>query len=250
MDQTFGRDPRRKITRKDGVIKRATLNPAGAPVAGRQLRGVPDVRRQLQEERERIARDLHDDLGQMLAALKIGLEGIGAAVSHGEKPDEITARLRSLSREVEGAIGSLRKVILNLRPPMLERLGLAAAIESQALVFRSRTGIPCKTSGLEYASRLRGNKAKAAFRFIEEALTNVARHADADEAAIEISQSTGRRLSLCVKDNGRGMDPFQAVNSGGLGLMGARERASQLGGRLEIRTVPPHGLAVRLDLPL
>jgi signal transduction histidine kinase len=218
-------------------------------VEEQQPRGVPDVRRELQEERKRIARDLHDDLGQMLAALKIGLEGVGAAVCQGEKPDEITARLRNLSREVEGAIGSLRKVILNLRPPALERLGLAAAIESQAQVFRSRMGIPCKTSGLEHASRLRGNKARAAFRFIEEALTNVARHADAGEAAIEISHRTGR-LSLCVKDNGRGMDPLRAANGRGLGLMGARERASQLGGRLEIRTVPPHGLAVRLDLPV
>ncbi len=241
---------RKSVKAGAGSVRSVPLLPAAPPPAGwrTQIVGVPDVRRQLRKDRSRIARDLHDDLGQTLTALKLGLDAIGAAINRGENADEVAARLANLTQEVQGATANLRRVILDLRPAALERLGLPAAIEAQAFAFRSRTGISCYTHGLECASRLCGAKAKAAFRFIGEALTNVARHAEADEVVIEISHDT-ERVSLCVKDNGRGMNPVPMANAPALGLIGTRERASQLGGRLTISAASPHGCVLRLDLP-
>ncbi len=211
-----------------------------------RIRAVP---RQLREERERIARDLHDDLGQTLTALKMGLEGIHATIDRGGEAEDISERLASLTRQVQGAIASLRMVIFDLRPTALERFGLPTAIQLQALAFQSRTGIPCQTSGLELTAQLRGRKATSVFRFIEEALTNVARHAAADQVRIQVTQRVGW-FRLCVTDNGRGLDPARLEVGAALGLVGARERARQLGGRLEIAGVAPHGTALQLDVPV
>ncbi len=212
-------------------------------------RHLADTRRRILLERARIASDLHDDLGQALTVLKMGLEGVTAAIRRSEPVDSVIGRLQSLTREVQGAIAGVRVVILDLRPTVLENLGLPAAIELQALAFQSRTGIPCETGGLQDASGLRGSKAKAAFRFIEEALNNVSTHAGAHQVHLEVTRRDGC-ISIKVTDDGCGIDSARVVGRTTLGLTGMRERASRLGGQLAIAATLPHGTALRLDLPL
>jgi two-component system sensor histidine kinase UhpB len=207
-----------------------------------------EVRKRVRLERARFARDLHDDLGQVLTALKIGLESVAAAIQRQESNDVILGRLRCLSREVQGAIAGLRTVIMDLCPATLQRFGLADAIELQGLAFQSRTGIACLTRGLRHASRLRGARAKAVYRFIAEALSNVANHAAAHHVVIEIAQQDNR-LSFSVRDDGCGVDGAR-VGRAGFGLAGMHQRARQLGGSLAISALSPHGTLVRLDLPL
>lgn len=201
-----------------------------------------------EEERTRIARELHDELGQALTALRLDLGWLrGKCGSFGSLSASAAERVAAALGVVEQSIVSLRRISEDLRPAMLDSLGLAAAIEHHVSQFTQRTGIPCRLSMNREEFDLDGNLATAVFRIVQEALTNIARHAEATEASVCIEEN-GDSIRLEVRDDGRG---FAAVSDKKtFGLLGMRERATMLGGNLEIDSQPEQGARITGWLPL
>jgi PAS domain S-box-containing protein len=204
-----------------------------------------------EEERTRIARELHDELGQALTALRIDLGWLRGKCGTNDSLGALAAsRVANALGVVEQSIVSLRRISEDLRPAMLDSLGLAAAVEHHVDQFIQRTGIPCHLHMNREEFDLEGNLATAIFRIVQEALTNVARHADASEVSIDISQfdepNPGIRLS--IEDNGHGFDVTRRTTR--FGLLGVRERIAILGGTLEIDSRPDRGTRITAHLPL
>jgi PAS domain S-box-containing protein len=205
-----------------------------------------------EEERTWISREIHDELGQALTGLKMDLSWIERKLSRTgeEQPFHLLLeRIGSMSGLVDSTIQSVRKIATELRPGVLDALGLTAAIEWQASEFRSRTGIEVNLSPLSEKSGLDRERSTAVFRIFQEILTNVARHSLASEVEVHIEEKSGR-LSLEVKDNGRGITEDQVIDSRSLGLLGMRERALLLGGEFHIQGVPGEGTTVTVIIPL
>ncbi|MEW6514049.1 MAG: histidine kinase [Pseudomonadota bacterium] len=200
-----------------------------------------------EEERTRIARELHDELGQALTALRFDLGWLrgkcGGAQGLGSQAAE---RVGAALGVVEHSIVSLRRISEDLRPAMLDSLGLAAAIEHHVSQFTQRTGIPCHLRMNREEFDLAGNLATTVFRIVQEALTNVARHADASKVEVVIDEmDDGIRLS--VTDNGRGFAAPTGKKT--FGVLGMRERAAILGGSLDIDSQPGTGTRITGWLP-
>jgi PAS domain S-box-containing protein len=197
-----------------------------------------------EEERTRIARELHDEMGQALTALRIDLgwlrsksASLGAAT---------TERVGSALGVVEQSIVSLRRISEDLRPAMLDSLGIAAAVEHHVGQFSQRTGIPCQFTKDREEFDLDSDLSTTVFRVVQEALTNVARHASASAASVQLSQAEDG-ISLNISDNGRGFSG--ASDRKTFGLLGMRERIAMLGGCLEIDSEPGHGTHIVAWLP-
>ncbi len=189
-----------------------------------------------EEERTSLAREIHDELGQEMTGLKMDLSWLEKRIAEGVAPPlnkTLSERIRSMSDLIDTTIQSVRKISSELRPGVLDDLGLAAAIEWQALEFQKRTGIQCLyDSGLEEIDLSRDH-ATAVFRVCQELLTNVARHAGAAKVEIKL-YGRGKDIFLEVKDNGKGIGSSEIDNSKSLGLLGMRERALLLGGELNL----------------
>lgn len=197
-----------------------------------------------EEERTRIARELHDEMGQALTALRIDLgwlrsksASLGAAT---------TERVGSALGVVEQSIVSLRRISEDLRPAMLDSLGIAAAVEHHVGQFSQRTGIPCQFTKDREEFDLDSDLSTTVFRVVQEALTNVARHASASAASVQLSQAEDG-VSLNISDNGRGFSG--ASDRKTFGLLGMRERIAMLGGCLEIDSEPGRGTHIVAWLP-
>jgi len=200
-----------------------------------------------EEERARIARELHDELGQSLTALSLDLHWMGRRA--GLDDEETQSRLHSMVELVGRTIQSVRRICAELRPAVLDDLGLAAAMEWQADEFQKRTGLRCRLTLPRYRLGLPSEHATCLFRIFQESLTNVARHARATEVRARL-RVAGRRLVLCVCDNGVGMTREQAGGPGSLGLAGIRERALQCGGRVRVSGTPGQGTTVLMRMPI
>jgi len=198
-----------------------------------------------EEERKRIARELHDELGQALTALKIDLDWLEAR--HVAQDAKVAGKLRSMGQVLGTTVESVRRIAEDLRPGMLDDLGLAAAIEWQVEQFQERSGIRCELSMNRDEFELDDRVATSVFRIIQEALTNVARHAAADAVSITVEESDGE-IRLEVRDNGKGFQPAPKKRS--YGLLGIRERVNMLGGEVEIQSKAGHGTRVRATIPL
>ncbi|MGB5079747.1 MAG: response regulator [Burkholderiales bacterium] len=200
-----------------------------------------------EEEWTRIAREIHDELGQALTGLKMDLTWVAGKLPPDRKA--LTARAKSMSAQIDATIQSVRKIASGLRPEVLDELGLVAAIEWQARDFGKRAGIRCKLSLPRDPPALERERSTALFRVFQELLTNVARHADATriDVALHVEADT---LALTVKDNGKGI-PEQAIHSQkSLGLLGMRERVLPFGGKIEIAGKPRRGTSVLVSIPL
>lgn len=204
-----------------------------------------------EEERTRIARELHDELGQALTALRIDLGWLrGKSAPLGTQASE---RIASAFGVVEQSIVSLRRISEDLRPAMLDSLGLAAALENHLAQFVQRTGIAGDLHMNREEFEVAGTLSTAVFRIVQEALTNVARHAGAGRVAVFIDQSDATEsveeggIRLVVEDNGRGFDVANRTKR--FGLLGMRERVAILGGWLEIDSRPERGTRVEAWLP-
>jgi signal transduction histidine kinase len=198
-----------------------------------------------EQERTRISREIHDELGQALTALKMDL------VTHVERTEvdfHSEAMLRAIPM-VDHMIASVRRIATELRPQILDDLGLLPALEWQAQDFASRTGIKCRLRCIGTTTALDTERSTALFRMVQETLTNVARHAQATQAQIglRISRTV---VSLDVRDNGRGMRESASGLRAGLGLFGMRERAAAFGGTVIIRSTSYTGTHVRVRIPL
>lgn len=197
-----------------------------------------------EEERRRIARELHDELGQRLTALKLEL----AAQLQDSGPDAPPARLQAMMDLVDDTVAAVRRIAMDLRPPMLDDLGLQAAIEWLAKDFERRSGIQVTLHWVDSAKPIQQHMATAVYRIVQEALTNMARHAQASHAVISM-EPKGQRLQLVVEDDGRGFPPDQPP-LGSFGLIGMRERVHMLGGHITLKNAASGGARLVVRLPL
>ena len=199
-----------------------------------------------EQERARIAREIHDELGQSLTAVKIDISWLAGRLSPGN--GEMLERIGATVQLADNLIKSVRRISTDLRPGILD-LGLAAAVEWQAQEFQARTGIPCKLRLLAQQVVVAPNVSTTLFRIFQETLTNVARHAGATRTEV-VLQKQRDGLALLIRDNGRGFDPEDPSLSKSLGLLGMRERAAILGGQVSISSAPGKGTSVAAWIPL
>jgi PAS domain S-box-containing protein len=203
-----------------------------------------------EEERTRIARELHDELGVGMTCLKIDLSRLGGLLA-----DKLSARerlgaeerIRSMKEQVDATIASVQRIVAELRPGVLDDLGLVAAIEWQCRDFQRRTGITCRIVSHEDL-KLEPEQATAVFRICQEALTNVARHARANAVDVRLEEGDGI-IHLRVQDNGQGISEEKLSDSKSFGLLGMRERAGLLGGEVAIEAGSAGGTIISLRLP-
>jgi two-component system sensor histidine kinase UhpB len=204
----------------------------------------------LEEERAGIARELHDELGQTLTAFKMDLAWFARRLPQSETDDgsdPLRAKIADMNALIDSAIHTTRRISSELRPTVLDDLGLEAAIEWLTQEFSRRTGIRCQVSTQDVP--LDRPRATAAFRILQEALTNITRHAGASEVEVRLARS-GYELLLAIADNGKGIAPELSVAPTSLGLLGMRERAERVGGSLSITSEANLGTKMVLRMPL
>ncbi|MEO8122615.1 MAG: PAS domain S-box protein [Burkholderiales bacterium] len=200
-----------------------------------------------EDERRRIARELHDELGQRLTALKMDL----ASLAPGTRSTKMRERIAAMLEMFDDTVASLRRIAADLRPLMLDDLGLDAAIEWLARDAARRMGIEVTVTLDEAVAAIDERTAIALYRMVQEALTNVARHARASDVRIELARAGGE-IVLTVRDNGVGFPERATAKDDSFGLLGIGERALALGGRMEVDNPPGGGgrLSVHLPAPL
>jgi two-component system, NarL family, sensor histidine kinase UhpB len=205
-----------------------------------------------EQEQARIAREIHDELGQMLTGLKLDIGWLlrrAAVNGHELDGEQLRARLAGVAQLVDHTLDAVRHIAGQLRPPALDDLGLETAIEWLVDEFRTRTRIPCELHAALPSLPPDDARDTAAFRILQEALTNVARHAEATRVVVRV-QRAGAALLLEVVDDGKGV-PRAAVRAPrSLGFLGMRERAHACGGELIVRRLPRGGTRVRGRLPI
>lgn len=200
-----------------------------------------------EEERARIAREIHDELGQAMTGLKFDLSWLAKHLSSANS--ELVDKTETMLHLVDLNIQSVRRIATELRPGILDDFGLVAAMEWQAREFEARTSITCHFTSSLPAVQLDREQSTAMFRILQEALTNVARHANATEVAITLTKG-GDSLCLEVQDNGTGIAESEISGRKSLGLLGMRERAHLLGGEVAIVGTPAKGTRVTVKVPL
>ncbi|VWD51313.1 histidine kinase [Burkholderia lata] len=198
-------------------------------------------------EQRRIARELHDELAQTLATLKNDLEWL---IDRVPQDDALLARkIAAMHALARGAVAATRRIASDLRPLMLDDLGFAAAMQWLVEDFRHRHGIACALHVDPPELQLDEPYATAVFRIAQEALANVARHAAASHATVELVHAN-HAIELTIRDDGAGFDPGVPRKSGSFGLVGLRERAYLVGGTLRIATTLGEGTTVEVEIPL
>ena len=204
-----------------------------------------------EEERRRLARELHDDLGQALSGLKLQLSWLDQRLAEGQLADQAEARakVQMMRQLVDQAMDTVRTVVTELRPEALDRLGLVAALEWQAETFARHARVRCRFTSSADAVDLDMGRATSVFRVFQEMLTNVARHAGASRVDVNF-EPRDHELRLTVRDNGRGLDPDVEISARAFGLLGMRERARLLGGTIQLASAPRRGTTISLTVPL
>ncbi len=199
-----------------------------------------------EEERLRIARELHDETAQALASLLVRQR-----LAERADPGTLQATMADLRALTAEALEGVRRMALELRPTMLDDLGLVAALDACARQFSQRVGMPVEFRTAGRPDRLPQEVELVVYRVVQEALSNVARHGGASRAEVALVAESGE-LIVTVRDDGRGFDPATALDSRqrSLGLFGMRERAALVGGRLSIESSPGSGTRVRLEIPV
>ncbi len=213
-----------------------------------QLRALSDHLQQVrEEERTHIAREIHDELGQALTALRVDLSWVAEKLQQND--GRVAARIKAMSSLTDSIIETVQKISTELRPGILDNLGLTAAIEWQTDEFSSRTGIHCHLNCPEEIAELDQAGSTACFRILQETLTNVVRHANATEVRISLKQGDDS-LILEIRDNGRGISDSEITDWTSIGLLGMKERAHALGGEFNIKGVSGKGTSVIVRIPL
>jgi two-component system sensor histidine kinase UhpB len=201
-----------------------------------------------EEERRRIARDLHDEIGQSLTSLVLGLRSLESSAD----VEEAHYRAGELRGVAANTLDAVRRLARGLRPSVLDDLGLAAALERLASEFRRAPELDVRLQVTEQG-RLPAEVETAVYRIVQEALTNTARHANAGQVVVTL-QATPPQLRLCIEDNGRGLpgQPGEAppASSPGFGISGMRERARLLDGSFRIESLPGRGTRIAVEIPV
>lgn len=199
-----------------------------------------------EEERTAFARVIHEELGQMLAALQLNVSLLAMENSQNEA---LIARTAAMKKILAMSINAVQRIASQLRPVMLDQLGLADALEWQAQEFRKLNGISCKTIILLAEKHVDRYVATTVFRIFQEALANVVQHADATHVQVELVERNGW-LTLTVRDNGRGISAKAKQSLSSLGIAGMQERTEAVGGRLRIFGSEGRGTALVARIPI
>jgi signal transduction histidine kinase len=200
-----------------------------------------------EEERTQIAREIHDELGQSLTALKMDVHWLRQRLPQ-DQP-RLFEKIGIMSRLIDTTVHTVRRISSELRPKLLDDFGLSAAMEWQAKEFSSRAGIHCDLRSEPEDIVLDQARSTAFFRIFQETLTNIARHAQATRVEVLLTRND-RTVELTVRDNGRGITEPELANAKSWGIMGMRERAYSLGGRLKITSIPRQGTTVEVSIPI
>ncbi|GJL77520.1 MAG: hypothetical protein NPINA01_05090 [Nitrospinaceae bacterium] len=198
-----------------------------------------------EEERTRIAREIHDELAQVLSAMKLEVSLLDKKLQ--KENTYLQSYTRMMLELIDGTIQTGKKMVMDLRPPLLDDLGLFDAIEWEARDYATRMGIDCEVELSEHGFTLDKERSTTLFRIFQEALTNVMRHAKADKVHILLQEENGL-ITLRIKDNGIGISQSQISNLRSLGLLGMRERALVWGGKVDIIGIPNEGTTVSIYL--
>ena len=199
-----------------------------------------------EQEKTRIARELHDELAQSLTALK--MDTIWVRDRLRDDPVAAAAKLSEMLAMLDASVAATRRIAADLRPLLLDDLGLGPAIEWVVQNFTQRAGVPCELD-LDEEVDLPEPYATAVFRIVQESLANVAKHAGANRVRVRVARE-GRELLLRVEDDGQGFDTGASRKPQSLGLVGLRERAHLLQGRLQVRSAPGQGTCVEARIPV
>lgn len=229
-------------------VNERTRAEAEARRSEEQLRALTaHVEQVREEERTWISREIHDELGQLLTGIKLDLSWVGQRLP--DDQDALRAKIRTMGTLIDTTIQSVRRIAGELRPGLLDDLGLMAAIEWQVQQFQSRTGIRTRLTAEPSEIELDREHSTTAFRILQEALTNVARHAQAAAVSINLT-ADAKQLILKVIDNGKGITSQALADRRAFGLLGMRERALLMGGQVTISGRPGQGTTVTLVMPL
>jgi signal transduction histidine kinase len=201
-----------------------------------------------EDERRAIARELHDEIGQVLTAIKMELSVAQRTMEHAGVPGK---PLQSAQTIADSALHSVRDLSRLLHPSLLDDLGLPAAVRAYTQRFSERHGIKVDLQVEGMAERVERRLEAAIYRIVQESLTNIARHSGVQTCRVQLARR-GDRLQVLIEDAGRGFDAGRsdATAVRGLGLIGMRERASQFGGRFTLESAPGRGTRVSIDLPV
>ncbi len=204
-----------------------------------------------EEEKASIAREIHDDLGGTLTALKMDMNWLAEEISGNTEAIPFLKHVESMSQLLDHAATVTRRVITDLRPTILDDLGLCAALEWQAGQFQERTGIQCLVTCDTENCKYELDKIQTInlFRIFQESLTNVARHSGASRVEVHL-RYLGEEVILTINDNGCGLPEWHTIAQTSFGMLGMRERAEQMGGRINFYSPPDGGFGVTVILPL
>ena len=200
-----------------------------------------------EEERTSIAREIHDELGQTLTALKMDLSWLKHRLPEGSS--DLDDKVKAMFGLINSTIKTVQRISAELRPGLLDDLGLSAAIEWQAKEFHDRSGIQCRVNFNPDDIVTDRDRSTVIFRIFQETLTNIARHAEATLLNVSLRKNDDKLL-LKVRDNGKGISKLQIMDAKSFGLIGMRERVHPWGGKVKIRGVPNRGTIVMVSIPL
>ena len=230
------------------LVDRLRLAGEEIRISHRKLRALTDYQQRLREdEQKRIARELHDELGQALTGLKMQIHLLkGQSESRAEK--SLSKEFDELMHLIDSTIATVRRIASELRPSLLDDFGLVPAVEWQTQEFERRTSIACEFKTSDESIDLGHEQNTVIYRIVQEALTNVARHARATKVTVDLDAEPGE-VNLRIRDNGVGMEE-ENPKGVSLGIIGMHERSRMIGGELEIESGPEEGTAISLRIPL
>ncbi|OPY69630.1 MAG: Oxygen sensor histidine kinase NreB [Syntrophorhabdus sp. PtaU1.Bin050] len=200
-----------------------------------------------EKESTRIAREIHDELGQSLTAIQMDLAWLDAHLPPGDL--SLSTKVQRMKGLVDTTVDSVHRISTELRPILLDDLGLTAAMEWQVQEFEERTGVQCEARLDCKDNSIEKDLATTLFRIFQETLTNIARHAEATSVKVRLTQK-GNELRLDVSDNGKGITPEQAGDPKSFGIVGIRERVNLWGGSVSITGKPQKGTTIKVRIPL
>jgi PAS domain S-box-containing protein len=200
-------------------------------------------------ERAQVARELHDELGQTLTALKLDITRMAQVLTREHLTPPVVDRLQSLIGLSDIGLATVKRIATRLRPPTLDHLGLAEAIHWEAVTFKARTGLRCNVRTNKARTALSSEQQTALFRIFQEAMTNIVRHAQASAVQVALTERA-ERFEMRIRDNGRGITEAQSEDPGAIGLLGMRERTALMGGVFRISGHKGKGTVVSIEVPV
>jgi signal transduction histidine kinase len=231
------------------LVERLRLAGEAINISNQQLQALTERQQNLrEEEQKRIAREVHDELGQALTGLKMNIHLLKRRAQSIDENNSLADGLDDLMQQTDATIGTVRRIASELRPSLLDDFGLVAAIEWQTQEFARRTSIACEFKSASEIIDLGSEKNTAMYRIVQEALTNIARHAQASQAAVDLD-TTENEVTIRISDNGVGISSFAGRGSS-LGIIGMQERGRIIGAELTIDSPLTGGTSVNLRLPL